>query len=232
MIARRGRLTRSVRPCRCQQPRSGDEEFLAISVEVSAPGTFGVVGEQQGGQERRAGIVLPCEVIAAGRVDQRLGDVDLQARSHGQHSGVEGHVAAGAGGQAVARVQALGGRAVLPRLNVPGHRHPAGHARGWVQAAKDTPVTAVGQHIQREYVLSDAGRSQDNPFGILLWPVTLGGATGNLIPQGALEYRRAQLVLAEEGKLAAVLEVEEIGQAGPGRCLRRERRAAADGGYQ
>jgi len=34
-----------------------------------------------------------------------------------------------------------------------------------------------------------------------------------LIPQGVLEYRRAQLVLAQEGKLAAVLEVEEIGQA-------------------
>ena len=44
-------------------------------------------------------------------------------------------------------------------------------------------------------------------------PVTLGGATGNLIPQGVLEYRRAQLALAEEGKLAAVLQVEESGQA-------------------
>jgi len=62
-------------------------------------------------------------------------------------------------------------------------------------------------------VLSDAGRSQDNPFGISVWPVTLGGATGNLIPQRTLEYRRAQLLLAEEGELAAVLEVQEIGQA-------------------
>ena len=62
-------------------------------------------------------------------------------------------------------------------------------------------------------MLSDAGRSQDDPFGNSVWPVTLGGAVGNLIPQGALEYRRAQFVLAEEGKLAAVLEVEEIGQA-------------------
>jgi hypothetical protein len=51
------------------------------------------------------------------------------------------------------------------------------------------------------------------PFGISLWPVTLGGATGNLIPQGALEYRRVKPVLAEEGKLAGVLEVEEIRQA-------------------
>ena len=59
-------------------------------------------------------------------------------------------------------------------------------------------------------MLSDAGRSQDDPLGISVWPVTLGGATGNLIPQGALEYRRAQFVLAEESKLPAVLEVEEI----------------------
>ncbi len=57
-------------------------------------------------------------------------------------------------------------------------------------------------------MLPDPGRGQDDPFGILLWPVTFGGATGDLVPQGALEYRRAQLVLAEEGKLAAVLEVE------------------------
>ena len=62
-------------------------------------------------------------------------------------------------------------------------------------------------------MLAYAGRGQDDPFGILLWPVTRSGATDNLIPQCVLEYRRAQLVLAEEGELAAVLEVEEIGQA-------------------
>jgi len=109
MIARRGRLTRSVRPCRCQQLRSGDEDSLAVPVEVPAPGTFGVVGEQQGVQERRAAVVLPGEVITAGRVGQRLGNTDLQVRGHGQHSGIEGHVVAGAGGQAVPRIQALGG---------------------------------------------------------------------------------------------------------------------------
>ena len=159
------------------------------------------------------GVVLPGEIVSAGRVGQRLANVNLQVRGDGQHSGVEGHVVAGAGGQAVPRVQALDGRTVLPRLDVSGQQHPAGHPRGWVQAAKDTPAAAVGRHIQRECVLSDAGRSQDDPFGILRWPLTLGGATGNLVPQGALEYRRVRFVLAEEGKLAAVLEVEEIGQA-------------------
>jgi hypothetical protein len=34
-----------------------------------------------------------------------------------------------------------------------------------------------------------------------------------LLPEGALEYRRAELALAEEGKLATVPEVEEVGQA-------------------
>ena len=42
-------------------------------------------------------------VIAADRIGQRLANVNLQVRSHGQHSGVEGHVVAGAGGQAVPR---------------------------------------------------------------------------------------------------------------------------------
>jgi hypothetical protein len=88
-----------------------------------------------------------------------------------------------------------------------------GTERSGVQATENTATPAVVQHIQREYMLAYAGRSQDDPFGILPWPVTFGGATDNLIPQGALEYRRAQLVLAEEGELAAVLEVEEIGQA-------------------
>jgi hypothetical protein len=37
----------------------GDEDFLAVPVEVFAPGNLGVVGEQQGVQERRAAVVLP-----------------------------------------------------------------------------------------------------------------------------------------------------------------------------
>jgi len=56
-------------------------------------------------------------------------------------------------------------------------RHPDGVLRAGVhaEAAEDTAATAVVQHIQREYVLSYAGRGQDDPFGILLWPVTFGG---------------------------------------------------------
>jgi|HubBroStandDraft_1064217.scaffolds.fasta_scaffold587108_2 hypothetical protein len=38
-------------PARAARP--GDEDFLAVPVEVSAPGKFGGVGEQQGVQERR-----------------------------------------------------------------------------------------------------------------------------------------------------------------------------------
>jgi hypothetical protein len=68
----------------------GYEDFVAVPVEVSAPGTFGVVGQQEGVQERRAAVILPGEIVAA-----------------------------------------------------------------------------VGQHIQRENVLSYAGRGQDDPFGIV-----------------------------------------------------------------
>ena len=74
-------------------------------------------------------------------------------------------------------------------------------------------------------MLSDAGRSQDDPFGISVWPVTFGGATGNLIPQRTLEYRRAQFVLVEEVKLAAVLEVEEIWPTADGCVCQRVARS-------
>jgi hypothetical protein len=140
------------------------------------------------------------------------GNMDLQIHAHGQHSRIEGHMVAGAGGQAVPRVQTLGGPAVFPRLDVASQLHPPGAERGRVQAAEDTSAAAVVHHIQREHVLSDAGRGQDDPFGILLKPATPGSAAGNLIPEGVLEYRHAQL-LAEEGELAAILEVEEIGRA-------------------
>ena len=139
--------------------------------------------------------------------------MDLQVRGHGQHSGVEGDVVAGAGGQAVPRVQALAGRAVLPQLDVSGQQHPAGYARGWVRPQKTyrRPQLVNTFNANTCYPTRAAARMIRSIS--LLWPVTLDGATGNLIPQGALEYRRAQLILAEEGKLAAVLEAEEIGQA-------------------
>ena len=123
--------------------------------------------EQQGVQERRTAVPLD-EVIAADGVGQWPGDVDPQVRGHGQHSGMEGLVVAGAGGQAVPRVQALGGRADLLRLDVAGQQHPPGAERRRIQASEDTLAAAVVQHIQREYVLPYAGRGQDDPFGILL----------------------------------------------------------------
>jgi hypothetical protein len=92
---------------------------------------------------------------------------------------------------------------------VSGQQHPPRHARGGVQAAEDASAAAVVQHIQREYVLAYAGCGQDDPFGVLLGQVAFGGAADDLIPEGVLEYRRAELVLAEEGELAAVLEVEK-----------------------
>ena len=62
-------------------------------------------------------------------------------------------------------------------------------------------------------MLPDAGRGQDDPFGIQLGQVVPGDGTRDLILEGVLEYRRAQLVLAEEGELSPILQAEEIGQA-------------------
>src|SRR5579871_5575191 len=127
--------------------RLGDEYLLVVPVEVFAPGTLSGVGEQQGIQEWWPTVVLPGKLIVADRIGQWSGNVDLEVRAHGQHSGVEGYVVAGTGGQAVPRVQALGGRAVLPRLDVAGQQHSPGYARGRVQATENAAAAAVGQHI-------------------------------------------------------------------------------------
>ena len=63
-----------------------------------------------------------------------------------------------------------------------------------------------------EYVLADASRGQDDPFGIQLGQVVRGDGTLDLILEGVLEYRRAQFVLAEEGELSPILQAEEIGK--------------------
>ena len=50
------------------------------------PATSGGVGKQQGVQERWPAVVLTGEAIAADRIGQRLGNVDLEVRAYGQHS--------------------------------------------------------------------------------------------------------------------------------------------------
>ena len=52
-----------------------------MPVEVLPPGTFGVVGEREGVQERRPTVVRPGQVVAAERIGQRPGNPDLQVSS-------------------------------------------------------------------------------------------------------------------------------------------------------
>jgi len=62
--------------------------------EVAEFGTIGVIfGEVDG-------LNLPRQRIRADRTGQGAGSADLQACVDGEQSGVEGHVVAGAGGQA------------------------------------------------------------------------------------------------------------------------------------
>src|SRR5690348_16860951 len=112
-----------------------------------------------------------------------------------------------------AEVQALGGRAVLPGLDVPGYEHALAAERSGVQPAEHAPASAVGQDVLGEQVLPDPGRGEQDALGLLLGPGSGGGGLGDLVLEGVLQGRRAELVLAEEAELAAVLEAEEVGQA-------------------
>lgn len=168
------------RPVRagCPPLRSRDKDFLAMPIEILAPGELSAVWKKQGLQQRRPSVVLPGETISADSVSQWLGDVDLQLRADGEQSRIESHIVAGTAGQAVPWIQALGGRAVLPRFDVTGKQHLLGTERGRVQAAEDAAATAVVQHVQGEHMLADAGRSEDDPFGVPLGQVAPGDAAG------------------------------------------------------
>src|SRR5213078_2269711 len=62
-------------------------------------------------------------------------------------------------------------------------------------------------------MLADACCGEDDPFGIKLGQVVPGDGTLDLILEGVLEYRSAQLALAEKGELSPILQVEEVKQA-------------------
>ena len=70
-----------------------------------------------------------------------------------------------------------------------------------------------------EHMLPDAGRCQQNPLGIPLGPDTPGSMARDLLPQARVQHGEVELILAEQGKLAAVLEFEEIRQATGGQAL-------------
>src|SRR2546429_6469373 len=110
---------------------------------------------------------------------------------------------------------------------MPGYEHALGAERSRVQPAEHAPPAAVGQNVQREHMLPDPGRGQQDALGLLLGPGTFGGGLGNLILEGILQSRGAELVLAEEVELAVMLKSEEIRQTmlvytlGPGRSQQR-----------
>jgi hypothetical protein len=148
---------------------SGHEDLLAVPVEVLAGRRLRVGREQQSFPQRRPSVVLPGQRISRGGVGQRPGDVDAQPAVDSQQAGVKGHIVSRAGRQAVAQIsrsKALGGRAVLPRLDVPGQQHPLGAERRGRQPAEHTPAATVRQHVLREHVLAHPGRRQQDPLGL------------------------------------------------------------------
>ena len=146
---------------------------------------------------------------------ERGRDVDPQASIHGQQTGVEGDIVRGAGGQAIAGIEAFGRGAVLPWLDMTGEEHASGPEGPRAQTAEDALIAAVAQHVLGKHVLPDAGRSQENPLGfpdLPLRPFAVPHVASELLPQACFQHGAVQLLLAQQGQLAAVLQPEEVGQ--------------------
>ena len=82
------------------------------------------------------------------------------------------------------------------------------------QAAEHAPAAAVGEHVLGEHMLADPGRCQQNPFGLQFGQWAFGGMPGDLVTQFRLQHGQVELILAKQGQVTAVLQPEEIWQAG------------------
>jgi hypothetical protein len=63
-------------------------------------------------------------------------------------------------------------------------------------------------------MLSDSGRCQQDPLGLQVRPHAGAMVLGDLVPQVGLEHGDVEFFLAEQGKFAAVLQAEKVGQPG------------------
>jgi hypothetical protein len=89
-----------------------------------------------------------------------------------------------------------------------------GTERGGAQAAKDALAAAVCQHVVGEYVLSDPSRRQEDPFGLQFRQHTFAAVLLDLVAEGRFEHGDVEFLLAEQSKLAAILQVQEVRQPG------------------
>jgi hypothetical protein len=138
--------------------------------------------------------------------------VDAESAVDGEQPGVEGNVVRGARSQAIAGIQSLAGRAVLPRFDVTREQHPLRAKRRRLQPAKDTLAAAVGQHMLSEHMLSDPGCRKKDPLCLKRGPSALVRVSGDLLPQALLEHRDIELVLTEQGKFPFMLKAKEVGE--------------------
>lgn len=79
-----------------------------MPVEVLEGGSLSPLREEYDLPERRLPVVLLGERIGLDGVGELPGEMDAQSSVDSEHAGVERHVVGGAGGQAVAGIEALG----------------------------------------------------------------------------------------------------------------------------
>ena len=84
-----------------------------MPVKVLASGSLGTFRQEYDLTQRRLSVVLPGERIGLRGVGQRAGNMNAQPSVDCEHAGIEGHIMRRTGSQAVARIKALGGCAVL-----------------------------------------------------------------------------------------------------------------------
>ena len=185
-----------------------------MPVKVLASRGLGTDWQEYHLTQRRPPVVLPGEPIGLCGIGQWAGNMNAQSPVDREHAGIEGHIMRRTGSQAVAGIEALGRRAVLPRLDMPGQQHPGAAERRGPQPAKDTPAAAVSQYLTGEHMLSDPGRRQEDPLRLQLRPRACATVPADLVAQARFEHGYVKFLLAEQSELAAVLQPQEVRQAG------------------
>src|SRR5579875_893075 len=144
---------------------------------------------------------MPVEVLAGWRLGA-FGEQDYLAQRWSAVILAAQWVGLDGGGQRAARWMRS------PPLTV---SMPVSKATSWAgQAARPLRGSSRSAGVLSfHHVLPDPGRGQQDPFGF-----RSGRVLADLLAQFGLEHGDVEFLLAEQGKLAAVLEPEEIGQPG------------------
>ena len=113
----------------------------------------------------------------------------------------------------VAVVPSLAIRAVSPGFDMARDQHPRALVRWGDKPAEDASSSAVGEHSGCEDVLADSDGADQDALSLrrVTLAMLLAPATQTLL-EISFDVGPLELLLADQGELAVVLEAEEVGQ--------------------